>query len=617
MTTTSLPHAPSNLPHRSEIPSRLDNLRRTLKARGWDGYYIPAADPHHSEYVPKCWQRRTFLSGFTGSQGDLLVGQDGAWLWTDSRYFIQAEEELAGTGITLCRLLVAGSPTLEQIIADAFPQKIVAVDPQTILARDRDRLEGALKRCHGELILSSTNLVDEIWEARPPLPSTPLEVYPLSCAGISVMEKLDLIRESLGALLPHGEHAFIHPLIGLDAIAWTFNLRGSDIPYNPLAISFSIITADDAVLYLTDTSLSCAVSNHLASAHVTVRPYPDFLHSLGDYLGTWIIDPASTNVAVLKALEANGATVIREQSPTTLFKAVKNPVEQDGIRAAHRRDAVAVIKLIHWFATTPLSEPITELSLAESLESFRADQTNYRGPSFPTIAGFGPHGAIVHYQATAESSLSIDETALLLLDSGGHYLDGTTDITRTLHRGTPTREEKERYTLVLKGHLALSRVTFPAGTDGSDLDALARAPLWNCGLNYGHGTGHGVGCYLPVHEGPHRIAIGRRSTPLQPGMIVSNEPGFYKAGHYGIRIENLQLVVERPDLSTKEYGEFLGFEPLTLVPYSRKLLARELLTNEELQQINSYHQNIIAILSPLLEPPIVAWLLEECEEISS
>jgi len=615
MTTTSLPHAHSNLPHRSEIPSRLDNLRRTLKARGWDGYYIPAADPHHSEYVPKCWQRRTFLSGFTGSQGDLLVGQDGAWLWTDSRYFIQAEEELAGTGITLCRLLVAGSPTLEQIIADAFPQKIIAVDPQTILARDRERLEGALKRCHGELIFSSTNLVDEIWEARPPLPSTPLEVYPLSCAGISVMEKLDLIRESLGALLPQGEHAFIHPLIGLDAIAWTFNLRGSDIPYNPLAISFSVITADDAVLYLTDTSLSCAVSNHLASAHVTVRPYPDFLHSLGDYRGTWIIDPASTNVAVLKALEANGATVIREQSPTTLLKAVKNPVEQDGIRAAHRRDAVAVIKLIHWFATTPLSEPITELSLAESLESFRADQTNYRGPSFPTIAGFGPHGAIVHYQATAESSLSIDETALLLLDSGGHYLDGTTDITRTLHRGTPTREEKERYTRVLKGHLALSRVTFPAGTDGSDLDALARAPLWNCGLNYGHGTGHGVGCYLPVHEGPHRIAIGRRSTPLQPGMIVSNEPGFYKAGHYGIRIENLQLVVERPELSTKEYGEFLGFEPLTLVPYSRKLLARELLTNEELQQINSYHQNIIATLSPLLESSVVAWLLEECEEI--
>jgi Xaa-Pro aminopeptidase len=591
-------------------------MRRTLKARGWDGYYIPAADPHHNEWVPTCWQRRIFLSGFTGSQGDLLVGQDGAWLWTDSRYFIQAEEELAGTGITLCRLLVAGSPSLEQVIADLFPKKIIAVDPQTILARDRDRIEGALKRCDGSLILSSTNLVDEIWEARPPLPSTPLEVYPLSCAGISVMEKIELIRESLGALLPRGEHAFIHPLIGLDAIAWTFNLRGSDIPYNPLAIAFSIITPNDAVLYLTDSPLSSAVSNHLASANVSVRPYQDFLSSLSDYSGTWIVDPAATNVSVLQALEANGATVIRQHSPITLLKAVKNPVEQDGIRAAHIRDAVAVIKLLHWFATTPHAEPITELSLANKLESFRTAQTNYRGPSFPTIAGFGPHGAIVHYQATAESSLSIDESALLLLDSGGHYIDGTTDITRTIHRGAPTREEKELYTLVLKGHLALSRINFPAGTDGSDLDALARAPLWSRGLNYGHGTGHGVGCYLSVHEGPHRIAIGRRSTPLQPGMIVSNEPGFYKAGHFGIRIENLQLVVERPDLSTKEFGEFLGFETLTLVPYSRKLLAQDLLTSEERQQINSYNRQILETLSPLLESSILEWLLDECKELS-
>lgn len=607
---------PPSSPKPSSIQGRIARLRAEMMARGLDGYYVPSADPHHNEYVPPCWQRRTFLSGFTGSQGDLLVGLHEAWLWTDSRYFVQAEEELAGTGITLCRHLVAGSPTIEEIISEAFPGKKIAVDPRTILGRDREKLERSLHKTDGALILSPENLVDTVWEERPSLPVTPREVYPLSFAGISVMEKLALIREGLTSLLPRGQSDFIHPLLGLDAIAWTFNIRATDIPFNPLAIAFAIITPNNAVLYLPNLPLPAEVKHHLSSAEVQIRPYDEFLTSLADYRGSWIIDPASTNVAVLQALEANGATLIRETSPVTILKAVKNPVEQEGIRSAHRRDAIAVTQFLHWFSTAPLLFPITELSLAEKLEQFRCEQPNYRGPSFPTIAGFAAHGAIVHYQATSESSLRINDAALLLLDSGGQYLDGTTDITRTLHRGTPTREEKERYTLVLKGHLALARVTFPAGTDGSDLDALARAPLWSRGLTYGHGTGHGVGCYLSVHEGPHRIALGRRSVPLQPGMIVSNEPGFYKTGHYGIRIENLQLVVERPDLSSREGGEFLGFEPLTLVPYSRTLIDPSLLSIEERHQIDDYHRAILEALTPELEPAAATWLLQECQPLS-
>lgn len=599
-------------PQPSPIADRLARFREAMTARGWAGYFVPAADPHQSEYVPECWKRREFLSGFTGSSGDLLIGLNRAWLWTDSRYFIQAEEQLAGTDITLCRLGVAGSPSPEQILSEFFGGHAIAVDPLTILPRDKERLTEALKRVGGTLVLSEANLVDTVWGERPPLPTSPLEVFPLSCAGLSVMEKLALLREELAEFIPPTERQYAHPVTSLDAVAWLFNIRAHDIPFNPLPIAFALITTDAAVLYLTATNLPSEVRDHLAAAGVTVRPYDTFLASLSEHQGVWIVDPMTTNLGVFQTLSASNARVIRETSPITFLKAVKNPVEQAGMRAAHLRDAVAVVQLLHWLATAPADEPMTEITVGERLEEFRAMQPSYRGPSFPTIAGFGSHGAIVHYGATRESAYRVDCSAMLLLDSGCHYRDGTTDITRTIHRGTPTSEEAERYTLVLKGHLALARAVFPAGTDGCDLDALARAPLWRRGLTYGHGTGHGVGCYLSVHEGPQRIAIGRRSTPLVAGMIVSNEPGFYKAGSYGIRIENLEQVIERPDLSSREGGEFLGFETLTVVPYCRRLIRTELLTGEEREQIDTYHQRVLTNLSPVLSQPVVDWLKSEC-----
>ena len=598
------------------VPERLAAFRAAMAAQGWHGYYVPASDPHQNEWVPECWRRREFLSGFTGSYGDLLVSQDRAWLWTDSRYFIQAEEELAGSNITLCRLNVVGSPSLEEIITEFFAGLTIAVDPLTILPRDKERFSKALQSGSGQLVFSETNLVDTIWSDRPPRSASPLEVYPLSCAGLSVMEKLSLLREDLVALLPPQETNYAHPITSLDAVAWLFNIRAHDVPFNPLAIAFGLVTDTEATLFVNAEQLPSDVVSHLATAGVGVRPYHSFIASLSEERGAWIVDPTTTNLGVFRTLEAKGVRMVRETSPITLLKAVKNPVEQDGMRDAHRRDAVAVVQLLQWLATAAADEPMTELTIAERLEQLRAAQPHYRGASFPTIAGFGPHGAIVHYQATDTSVSPVDSTALLLLDSGGQYRDGTTDITRTIHRGTPSNEEIERYTLVLKGHLALSRAIFPAGTDGCDLDALARAALWSRGLNYGHGTGHGVGCYLSVHEGPQRIAIGRRSSPLLAGMIVSNEPGYYREGHYGIRIENLELVVERPDLSSKEGGYFLGFETLTLVPYCRRLIAPALLTGEEREQIDAYHRRVVTSLVPLLSRPSADWLECECAPLS-
>lgn len=363
-----------------------------MKAKGWDGYFVPAADPHQSEYVPDCWKRREFLSGFTGSFGDLLVGRDHAWLWTDSRYFIQAEEELAETGITLCRLSLAGSPSLEQIVTEFFAGLTIAVDPLTILPRERDRISGALKNSSGTLVFSERNLVDAVWHDQPPLPSSPLEVFPLSCAGLPVMEKLSLLREELGSLVPQGEAPYAHPVTSLDAVAWLFNIRAQDIPFNPLAIAFGLITSDEATLFINETNPPPDVAGHLGTAGIIIRPYDTFFTSLADHRGTWIVDPTTTNLRVFQALEANGVRIIREPSPITLLKAIKNPVEQDGMRDAHRRDAVAVVQLLHWFATAPADEEITELTIADRLEEFRAAQPYYRGPSFPTIAGYGPMG---------------------------------------------------------------------------------------------------------------------------------------------------------------------------------------------------------------------------------
>ncbi len=594
------------------VLARLARLRKEMTSAGWDGYFVPSADPHLSEYLPDRWKRREYLSGFTGSLGDLLVGQTGAWLWTDSRYFLQADEQLAGTGITLCRLGIAGAPTLETVIDEHFPRMTVAVDPHTILVRDRERLTKALRNVSGQIILAPHNLVDAIWENHPSLPAHSISIYPLSFAGISVADKITLVREHLATLLPHEGLSYIHPISALDAVAWLFNIRGSDVPFNPLALGYAVISPDLAVVYLNISMTSREVVAQLALEGVTVRSYGDFIPSLGEYQGHWIIDPQSTNAAIIEMVEkSDTGPIIKAPSPITLLKSVKNPVEIEGMRMAHLLDGAAFTSLLHWLNSRVSDTEITELSLAEKLEEFRSQNPAYRGPSFPTIAGFGPHGAIVHYSATPSCASSVTTSALLLIDSGGHYLHGTTDATRTIHLGDPIPEEAERYTLVLKGHLALSRAVFPAGTDGCDLDALARAPLWSHGLNYGHGTGHGVGCYLPVHEGPQRIALGRRSAPLLPGMVVSNEPGYYKPGAYGIRIENLLLVTERPDLASHELGEFLSFSPLTLVPYCRRLVVTSLLSEEERNQINAYHRSVRESLEPLLPCEVASWLQQE------
>ncbi|PKN58800.1 MAG: aminopeptidase P family protein [Deltaproteobacteria bacterium HGW-Deltaproteobacteria-14] len=584
---------------------RVTALRAAMRAAGVDIYLVPSSDAHQSEYVPGAWQRRPWISGFTGSMGDCVVGLEGAWQWADSRYWLQAEAELDPEVWTLMKQGYAGVPGLVAWLGKLPAGAVVGYDPRLVGLGQANEIAAAVSAAGGRVVTLDDNLVDQVWTDQPALPLAPVAVWSDAHAGRSVADKLGDIRAAL-----RDANASTLVLSTLDAIAWTFNIRGRDVDFNPVVVAYALVGLDDATLFLEPRKVDTALTTHLATAGVHVAPYDTFGAALGRVSqagGRVWVDPEYASRWVVDHLEAGGATVLSKMSPVMLLKAVKNTTERDGMRACHVRDAVAVVRFLHWLEGA-WRDGLDEIGASDRLEAFRAEGERFVGLSFDTISGFGANGAIVHYRATPATAKVISDETLYLLDSGAQYLDGTTDITRTVHLGTPTATQREHYTRVLRGHLQLGRARFPRGTTGTALDTLARTPLWEAGLNYGHGTGHGVGCYLSVHQGPHRISPRPNDVGLEPGMITSNEPGLYIAGEYGIRIENLCVVVPA---GGDEAEPFYAFEDLTVVPYHRDLIEPALLNDVERAQVDAYHARVRSILMDRVPAEVRPWLERE------
>ncbi|MCC6623990.1 MAG: aminopeptidase P family protein [Deltaproteobacteria bacterium] len=601
-------------PNQGSLASqRLRTLRKHLAQRQLDFFLVPSSDAHQSEYLPGAWQRRAWLTGFTGSMGNALVGREEAWLWADSRYWLQAAAELDAACWQLMRQGAHGVPSIPRHLGAIAAGKRVGFDPKLSSPSEAKELERALSEAGAELVAVADNLVDLAWDelgGRPALPNNPATVWPDELAGARVADKLAELRQGTAAL---GASHLV--MTTLDEIAWAMNIRGSDVDFNPVVIAWAIVSPDAATLFIDAVKVGPDVRAHLEVAGVSLAPYDGFGAALAALDGKVVVDKDAGNQWILDVLDgpragAAGARsrVVLARSPVMLPRAKKNQRELEGMRHAHERDAVAVVRFLHWLEAA-WSTGLDELSAAARLEGFRAEGERFRGLSFDTIAGFADNGAIVHYRASPATNKPIDDSTLFLLDSGAQYLDGTTDITRTLHLGVPTDRQREHYTRVLKGHLALRRARFPRGTTGTQLDALARLPLWEVGLNYGHGTGHGVGAHLSVHQGPHRISPAANDVGLEPGMIVSNEPGFYLAGQYGIRIENLVTVV---DLDVDHgFGPFYGFDDLTLVPYCRRLIDLALLTPQERAEVDAYHARVRDRIARRLPADARHWLERE------
>ena len=601
------------------IRDRVAALREQMRARGVDYYIVPSSDDHQSEYVPDCWQRRPWITGFTGSMGDALIGLDGAWLWADSRYWLQADEQLDPDVWRLQKMDQRDVPKMHEWVGKHASGRVVGLDPKVMGLEAAKRFADAIEEAGGRLELLEDNLVDAVWQGRPELPLAPAAVWPDRFAGRTVAEKLSDVRE---ALSEEGCDALV--VTTLDAVAWLFNIRGADVSFNPVLVSYALVTADTATLFVDGRKVDAEVRAHLTGAGVTLAEYDSFGRALdclaGDLAGVgagriWV-DEKYVSRWVVGRLETAGAKVHAARSPLMLLKAIKNDTEQDGMRAAHVRDGVAIVRYLHWLRTAWQGGALDEIAASDQLERYRTEGEHFRGLSFDTISGFAGNGAIVHYRATPASAKVLDDSTLYLVDSGGQYLDGTTDITRTVHLGTPTAAEADHYTRVLRGHLALRHTRFPRGTTGGHLDAIARSPLWEAGLNYGHGTGHGVGCYLNVHQGPHGISTRSTTVPLEPGMIVSNEPGYYLEGAYGIRIENLCVVVESlPELDGQE--PYYAFEDLTLAPYARDLIDLAQLSRRDVEWIDAYHAQVYETLASLLPEAEREWLRAETAPLAS
>lgn len=583
------------------ITERLARLRREMAQRGMDGYVVVTDDFHGSEYVGDYFKARAYLSGFTGSAGTLVVLPDRAALWTDGRYFLQAAEQLTGSTIELMRMGQPGVPAIGAFLAQHLPEGgVLGFDGRTVSSSFAGTLEKALEAKHIRFA-GGEDLVDAVWSDRPALSDRP--VWELTGCGLSREEKLAKLREKMAA-----EDAAYLLLTSLTEIAWALNLRGGDVACTPVFLSFLLIGREDAQLCIQPQAVPADIVEKLTACGVTLRPYGaiyDLLRALP--AGTRVMaDSATANYRIMESL--SHAEVLDQPSPAVLMKACKTQEETDGFRAAHIKDGAALCRFLYWLKTRIGEEPMTELSAAARLAAFRAEQPDFLDLSFDTIAGYGPHGAIVHYDPTPETDVPLHPEGLLLVDSGAHYRQGTTDVTRTIALGPVTQEEKRMFTLVLKGHLALAAARFPHGATGENLDVLARLPLWEQGLDYNHGTGHGVGFILSVHEGPQsfrwRSTDGRR-IPLEEGMVISNEPGYYEAGKFGIRHENLVLVRAG---ETTDYGQFMYLEPLTMAPFDRDAIDVSLLTEAELAQLNGYHRLVYDTVASLLPAEEQAWL---------
>jgi Xaa-Pro aminopeptidase len=580
---------------------RLARLRAELRRLGVHGFLVPRADEHQNEYVPLCAQRLAWLTGFTGSAGLAAVLPAAAAIFVDGRYTLQAEAEVDGA--LYARRHLTEQPASEWIAATLKPGEVLAYDPRLHTLGEVERFRAAAGKAGGSLKPLLANPLDAVWLDRPPPPLAPVVPHALDFAGESAEKK----REALARRLSD-ERVDAAVLTAPDSIAWLLNIRGGDVPHTPLPLSFAILGRDATVdLFIDPRKLMPGVREHLGNA-VRLHPPEGFaaaLRQLGAERRRVQADAASAAAWVFDTLAAAGAELDRAADPCQLPKACKNAVELDGTRRAHRRDGAALTRFLAWLADAARSGTLGEIAASDRLEAFRRAGEHFCDLSFPTISGAGANGAIVHYRASAASERRLEPGTLYLVDSGAQYLDGTTDVTRTVAIGTPSAEMRDRFTRVLKGHIALATCRFPKGTTGSQLDALARRALWEAGLDYDHGTGHGVGSYLAVHEGPQRISKLPNSQPLLPGMIVSDEPGYYKAGAYGIRIENLVLVtpIEGP-------GErpFLGFETLTLAPIDRALIEPALLDAAEIAWLDTYHARVAAELSPLADEATRRWL---------
>ena len=584
------------------IAARLAALRDEMRREHLSAFIFPSSDPHNSEYVPPRWEGRKWISGFDGSAGTAVVTLHSAALWTDSRYFLAAEEQLAGTEFQLMRERMEGTPGIAEWIAaelsDADSTEI-GVDGMCMTYADVSDLKTELKHNGGITVRTNLDILDRVWTDRPSVPLNPVRIQPMEYAGESCRDKLGRIRSSL---LRRGAGGML--MTQLDDIAWTLNLRGTDVHCTPVFVAWLIVAEEVAVLYIKDEKLSPEVIDYLHAEGVAVDDYDNIIDALNSYDGyTLLIDPATTNYT-LSQLRGN-FNLVSAPSPVPEMKAVKNEVECNGFRNAMLRDGVAMVKFLKWLEEAVPRGGETELSVSAKLRQLRAEQPLFMDESFDTIAGYEEHGAIVHYEPSPESDVALRPEGFLLLDSGAQYLDGTTDITRTIQLGAVSDLHRRVYTLVLKGHLSLQNLCFPRGAAGTQLDAVARVAMWREGMNFMHGTGHGVGSYLSVHEGPHQVRQEYRPAPMLEGMTVTDEPGLYLAGKFGVRIENTLLTV--PYLTT-EFGRFLRFEPLTLCPIDTRPIVVDMLSAEELAVLNAYHQMVYERLSPMLDAEHRAWL---------
>lgn len=598
---------------RAAVPARLAALRAELKKRGLAGLILPLTDEYQSEYLPMRAQRLTWLTGFTGSAGTTAVLLDKAAVWSDGRYTLQLDAQVDGRLFE--RLHTIDSPPTDWLKASLKKGDRFAYDPWLHTEAGVKRLQEACLAAGAELVAVDDNPLDSVWGAdQPPPPLGPVRVQEQTLTGRSAQDKRRTIADAVKA---NGADAVVLTLP--ESIAWLLNIRGSDVPHTPLPLSMTILHRDGGVdLYIDGRKLDETVRKHLGDVRLhDASAFPEALSKLGETRKTVQVDPNTAAVYVLHRLEKFGARLIRSEDPCLLPKACKTAAELDGTRAAHRRDGAAVSKFLCWLdANATTGAGIDEIIAVEKLQSFRRLSNELRDLSFSTISGAGSNGAIVHYRVTPETNRKLEPGNLYLVDSGGQYPDGTTDITRTVAIGEPTAEMRDRYTRVLKGHIAIATAKFPEGTSGQQLDPLARKPLWDVGLDFDHGTGHGVGAYLSVHEGPQRIAKAGSPVPLKPGMIISNEPGYYKTGAYGIRIEN--LVVVRVETEKAENGKrWLGFETITRAPYDRRLIDLALLTAEEIAWVEAYHALVWQDVAEHVDDATRAWLKQATAPLKS
>lgn len=589
------------------IKERIRALRTWMKQTEIDAFIIPSTDPHLSEYVAPHWQSREWISGFTGSAGTVVVTGNEAGLWTDSRYFLQAARQIEGTGIDLYKEMLPETPSIPAFLSERLEKGQTAGIDGRVFATDAARSLREELAIKGIGLKCTPDPMEQIWNGRPEMPQAPAFIYDTKYAGRTCTEKLEAIRTEMKKA-----EADSLLLSALDEIAWTLNLRGSDVHCNPVVVSYLLIGRNEAHYFINSRKVTPEVAAHLHEAGVSLHTYQEIESYLAQLpAGSLMLEPGKANYAVRSAIPQS-CRVIEAPSPVALLKAVRNEQETAGLRQAMRRDGVALVKFLKWLEEAVPQGTETEISVDRKLHELRAAQPLYMGESFDTIAGYGAHAAIVHYEATPETDIPLEPRGFLLLDSGAQYLDGTTDITRTIALGPLTDEEKTDYTLILKGHIDLAMAVFPEGTRGAQLDVLARMPIWQHRMNFLHGTGHGVGHFLNVHEGPQSIRMNENPVALRAGMVTSNEPGVYKAGSHGIRTENLVLTVPAGE---GLFGRYLKFETVTLCPICTKGIVRSLLTPAETDWLNQYHRKVYEQLSPGLNEDERLWLEKACKAI--